>query len=115
MGTPPLMVDILPEIAGVDFDRAWRRRVVETIDANAGLKVNLTSADDLIAAKLASGRAGPRRRGGHPQVPRPRRHRNETGEPQSREKARTQAAAQVKILQRLGGVVAHRRETLEWQ
>ena len=26
-GTPPVMVDILPEIAGVDFDGAWRRRV----------------------------------------------------------------------------------------
>jgi hypothetical protein len=57
MGTPPLMVDILPEIAGVDFNRAWRRRVVETIDANTGLKASFISADDLIAAKVASGRA----------------------------------------------------------
>jgi hypothetical protein len=57
MGTPPLMVDILPEIAGVDFNRAWRRRVVETIDVNTGLKAAFISADDLIAAKVASGRA----------------------------------------------------------
>src|ERR1700732_1041541 len=27
MGRAPVMVDILPEISGVDFDRAWQRRV----------------------------------------------------------------------------------------
>jgi hypothetical protein len=57
MGMPPVMVDILPEIAGVDFDHAWQRRVMETIDAETGLKAAFISADDLIAAKLASGRA----------------------------------------------------------
>lgn len=57
MGTPPVMVDILPEIAGVDFDKAWRRRVVETIDAETGLQVSFISADDLIATKEAAGRA----------------------------------------------------------
>ena len=57
MGMPPVMVDILPEIAGIDFDQVWRRRVTETIDAETGLKAAFISADDLIAAKLASGRA----------------------------------------------------------
>jgi hypothetical protein len=57
MGTPPVMVDILPEISGVDFDHAWRRRVMETIDAETGLKAAFISADDLIAAKMAAGRA----------------------------------------------------------
>jgi hypothetical protein len=56
MGMPPTMVDILPEISGVDFDQAWRRRVMETIDAETALKVPFMSADDLIAAKLAAGR-----------------------------------------------------------
>jgi hypothetical protein len=56
MGTPPVMVDILPEIAGVDFDHAWRRRVMETIDAKTELKAAYISADDLIVAKLAAGR-----------------------------------------------------------
>jgi hypothetical protein len=51
------MVDILPEITGVDFDRAWRRRVMETIDAGTGLAAAFISADDLIAAKTAAGRA----------------------------------------------------------
>jgi len=32
MGTPPLMVDILPEISGVDFDAAWSRRVDAPVD-----------------------------------------------------------------------------------
>lgn len=56
MGTPPVMVDILPEVAGVDFDRAWQRRVVETIDAQTGQTAAFISANDLIAAKLAAGR-----------------------------------------------------------
>ncbi|MBI1867037.1 MAG: hypothetical protein HYS06_01845 [Methylocystis sp.] len=56
MGTPPVMVDILPEISGVDFDRAWRRRVGVTIDAGAGLKAQFISDADLIVAKLAAGR-----------------------------------------------------------
>jgi hypothetical protein len=54
MGTPPVMVDILAEIAGVDFDNAWKRRVTETIDAKTGLKAAYISADDLIAARLAA-------------------------------------------------------------
>jgi hypothetical protein len=57
MGMPPVMVDILPEIAGVDFDHAWQRRVMEIIDAETGLKAAFLSAADLIAAKLASGGA----------------------------------------------------------
>jgi len=57
MGTPPVMVDILPEISGVDFDVAWQRRVMETIDAETGLQAAFICADDLIAAKMAAGRA----------------------------------------------------------
>lgn len=46
-----------PEIAGVEFDHAWRRRVVVTIDADAGLEAPFIAADELIAAKEAAGRA----------------------------------------------------------
>ncbi|HLY54882.1 MAG TPA: nucleotidyltransferase [Stellaceae bacterium] len=56
MGRPPVMVDILPEIDGVDFDSAWSRRVMETIDVKTGLQAAFIAADDLIAAKLATGR-----------------------------------------------------------
>jgi hypothetical protein len=57
MGTPPVMVDILPEIAGVVFDDAWKRRVMAKVDTDTGLQAAFISADDLIIAKLASGRA----------------------------------------------------------
>jgi hypothetical protein len=56
MGTPPLMVDILPEIAGIDFNSAWERRTEVEIDAGSDLKVPVISSGDLITAKLASGR-----------------------------------------------------------
>jgi hypothetical protein len=54
LGRPPLMVDILPEISGVDFDTAWGKRVEAEIDE--GLQVPFIDADSLISAKLASGR-----------------------------------------------------------
>jgi hypothetical protein len=56
MGVPPMMVDILPNIAGVDFEEAWNRRVEAVVDPEAGLNAHFISASDLIAAKLASGR-----------------------------------------------------------
>jgi hypothetical protein len=54
MGRPPLMVNILPEISGVDFDTAWGKRIEAEIDA--GLQVPFIDLDSLILAKLASGR-----------------------------------------------------------
>jgi hypothetical protein len=55
-GHDPRGFDILPDIPGVDFDTAWERRVEGVIDAQSGLKAVFISKDDLIAAKLASGR-----------------------------------------------------------
>ena len=55
-GYPPSGIDILTEIPGVDFDSAWERRVEGVIDVESGLKATFISKDDLIAAKLASGR-----------------------------------------------------------
>jgi hypothetical protein len=55
-GSPPLMVDILPEIKGVDFDHAWRNRVPVLIDADSGLMASFISRSDLLAAKVAAGR-----------------------------------------------------------
>ncbi len=54
MGHPPLMVDILPEISGVDFDAAWEKRVEAEI--SKGLKVLFIDTDSLLASKLAAGR-----------------------------------------------------------
>jgi hypothetical protein len=56
MGREPVAVDILTELLGVEFDAAWERRVQDVIDAVRGLEANFISRDDLMAAKLASGR-----------------------------------------------------------
>jgi hypothetical protein len=56
MGREPVAVDILPEIDGVDFDRAWEKRVDGVVDAASGLTAHFISSADLIASKLAAGR-----------------------------------------------------------
>jgi hypothetical protein len=56
MGKPPIMVDILPELTGVDFDNAWKNRVMATIDAETNLEAAFIAANDLITAKEAAGR-----------------------------------------------------------
>ncbi len=56
MGHAPLMIELLPEIKGIDFDRAWGRRVETTVDPKTGLSAFFISRDDLLAAKLAAGR-----------------------------------------------------------
>ncbi len=53
MGRPPVRVDILMGIPGVEFEEAWNRRMVVDFD---GLSVTFISKEDLIAAKLASDR-----------------------------------------------------------
>ena len=55
-GRPPNGIDILPDVSGLDFDAAWKRRVEIVIDVASGLKANFVSAQDLIASKMASGR-----------------------------------------------------------
>ena len=57
MGNPPLRIEILPRIDDVDFDTAWERRLEIRIDPESGLIVPFLSKVDLIATKLASGRA----------------------------------------------------------
>jgi hypothetical protein len=56
MGKAPLMVEILPDIKGVDFDSVWEKRVETVVDPDSGLKTFFISRDDLIAAKLAAAR-----------------------------------------------------------
>lgn len=53
MGRPPVRVDILMGIPGVQFDKAWQRK--NQIDFD-GLLVSFISKEDLIVAKRASGR-----------------------------------------------------------
>lgn len=56
IGHAPVMVEILPAIKGIDFDRAWEKRVETIIDPDSGLTAFLISRDDLIAAKPAAAR-----------------------------------------------------------
>ena len=56
MGVPPDAIDILPEIGGVTFAAAWKNRATLMIDSETGLTAHFISRDDLITAKLASGR-----------------------------------------------------------
>jgi hypothetical protein len=56
-GRHPRGFDILPDLPGVDFDAAWERSVEGVLDAATGFAAFFISKDDLIAAKLASGRA----------------------------------------------------------
>jgi hypothetical protein len=56
MGSPPIMIDILPEISGITFEDVWPRRIRVTIDSKIKLKATFISEEDLLAAKIASNR-----------------------------------------------------------
>jgi hypothetical protein len=53
MGVPPVRVDILMGIPGIQFEECWKRRAEVDFD---GLKVIFISKQDLIASKRATGR-----------------------------------------------------------
>lgn len=53
IGTPPLRIDILQRISGVNFDEAWEDRVEGTLD---GIPTHVISKEHLIRNKLAVGR-----------------------------------------------------------
>jgi hypothetical protein len=55
MGRPPIMIEILTRIDGVEFAAARARAVMDDIN-EAGLRVPIISAADLITNKLAAGR-----------------------------------------------------------
>src|SRR3990172_7325719 len=53
LGYPPLRIDLLTNIAGLDFESSFKRCVIIEIDS---LKIPLLSIEDLIENKKASGR-----------------------------------------------------------
>ncbi len=53
LGTPPLRIELLTTIAGVDFDTCSKRAVQATFD---GVDVRLIALDDLKTNKRAAGR-----------------------------------------------------------
>jgi len=59
MGRPPLRVDVMMSIPGVDFEGAWERR--DVLELN-GLEIPFISRSDLIRAKRRRKATGPARR-----------------------------------------------------
>lgn len=53
MGLPPVRIELLTSVSGIDFDEAFSRRVRGSI---SGVDVNLISLQDLKQNKKASGR-----------------------------------------------------------
>lgn len=53
MGIPPICIDVLTTISGLDFSDCYVRRVIDEVD---GLRISLLAKDDLIINKQASGR-----------------------------------------------------------
>ena len=55
IGHPPLRIDILTEIDGVQFSECWERKEIVTLDE--GLQIKYIGIRDFIINKEASGRA----------------------------------------------------------
>ncbi len=53
MGIPPVRLEILTTISGVDFETCYNQRTIDTID---GIEINLISLQHLKQNKKASGR-----------------------------------------------------------
>jgi hypothetical protein len=51
-----MQFDVMPGVLGINFEEAWERRISGVIDEVTGLEAHVVSREDLIAAKLASGR-----------------------------------------------------------
>ena len=53
IGVPPVRIDILTVVDGVEFDSAWNNRIEANLD---GLRVPVLSRSDLIQNKRTTGR-----------------------------------------------------------
>jgi len=56
IGAPPCQIEIFPDVPGVRFETCWENRIEVPLDVEGALSANFISAEDLIAAKIASGR-----------------------------------------------------------
>lgn len=53
LGRPPVRIDLLTTVAGLNFDQAWENRIVEKL---SGIEVNVIGREELLANKLEVGR-----------------------------------------------------------
>ena len=53
IGNPPLRIELLSEISGVNFESCYKRKIISEID---GIKLHIISKEDLKKNKRAAGR-----------------------------------------------------------
>ncbi len=53
MGVPPVRLEIITSISGVEFDKCFQARIIDELD---GVEVNLIDLENLKKNKKASGR-----------------------------------------------------------
>ena len=53
IGEPPLRIEVMTSVSGVDFDACYQQRINDTID---GIRVNFINLENLKTNKLAAGR-----------------------------------------------------------
>lgn len=53
IGEPPLRIEVMTSVSGVDFDACYQKRIVETVD---GAQVNFINLENLKLNKRAAGR-----------------------------------------------------------
>jgi hypothetical protein len=53
MGEPPLRIEVMTSVSGVDFDTCYPQRIAEVVD---GVKINFINLENLKTNKLAAGR-----------------------------------------------------------
>ena len=53
MGHPPMRIEVMNHIDGVEFDACYSRKIVDEVD---GLKINMIGKEDLLKNKETSGR-----------------------------------------------------------
>jgi len=53
IGEPPLRIEVMTSVSGVDFDACYEQRIVDTID---GIQVNFINLENLKVNKMSAGR-----------------------------------------------------------
>ena len=56
LGQPPIAIDILTKVEGLDFDEAWQNRAELVVDDATGQTAFFVSREDLLTSKHAAGR-----------------------------------------------------------
>ena len=52
-GRPPVAIDLITKVTGLDFDNAWGKKEIASFE---GLTINFLHLSDLKTTKLATGR-----------------------------------------------------------